>query len=132
MKYSTVLLLFTTLVTAVPTPQHEGHGETGLPAGADPLPPGIILEPDLVKGKPGIVTHRYGPYTLQGMAMISNRPVLSVQRPCSGNCFITAIQAGLETPDGRVANVHTGVCGGIVVLNYLQRLTGWFRAGYII
>lgn len=134
MRFSTIIpLLLSTLVAAAPHPQddHSGHGGTGGLAGQDgSIPAGVVLEPDLVKGKPNTVTHRYGPYQLGGMKMISNRPVLSVKRPCTGTCYITALQAGLEYADGKQANVNTGVCLRPTVL--MVQADKFDRAGYII
>jgi len=62
---------------------------------------------------PGSVTVRYGPYTVPAagpnrMGMIKNSFAANVKRPCS-NCYITSMQAGLITADGRSANVDRGL-----------------------
>jgi hypothetical protein len=62
---------------------------------------------------PGEATIRYGPFRIpaatQGrMGMIRNNFAFDVQRPCT-NCYITSMQAGLVTPDGRSANVDRGL-----------------------
>jgi hypothetical protein len=72
---------------------------------------GLILEPDLVEGKPGkdgatVTKSKLGPYTIQPGAMLE-RPVTKFPAPCK-NCYITAMQLGLEYVDGKRANVDTG------------------------
>jgi hypothetical protein len=81
---------------------------------------GIIIEEDLKDsgiGKDGALIKKikFGPYTLQpgqkkefpigafGISPVEpGRPL-----PCT-NCYITALQLGLEYPDGKIANVDTG------------------------
>jgi hypothetical protein len=41
--------------------------------------------------------------------MLENYPDLAVEKPCSGECTILVQEAGLEYPDGRNANVDTGM-----------------------
>jgi hypothetical protein len=48
---------------------------------------------------------RLGPYTVK--PGVSMELPIDFAAPCS-DCYITAIQLGLEYPDGRVANVDTG------------------------
>jgi hypothetical protein len=72
---------------------------------------GVILEPDLVEGQPGkdgaiVKKTRLGPYTIQPGAMLE-RPVPMFAAPCK-DCYITAMQLGLEYADGKRANVDTG------------------------
>jgi hypothetical protein len=72
---------------------------------------GVIFEPDLVEGQPGkdggqIKKTRIGPITIPPGATL-NRPVVNFPAPCT-NCLITAIQLGLEYPDGKRANVDSG------------------------
>ena len=50
---------------------------------------------------------RYGPYDLEAMGMIENRPDLNIELPCD-DCYITALQASLEYENGTSANVNTG------------------------
>jgi hypothetical protein len=69
---------------------------------------------------PGVqrVKVRYGPYTAPNMKKISfptgeygmlwNFPHRNVEKPCS-ECTILKQWAGLEYPDGSVANVNTGM-----------------------
>ncbi|KAK2804805.1 hypothetical protein FQN51_001447 [Onygenales sp. PD_10] len=78
----------------------------------DELPPDFLDEPDLDASKPGkdgatVTKIRYGPYQLDAMDMISNRPDLNMEAPCE-DCYITALQANLEYEDGTTANVNTG------------------------
>ena len=62
---------------------------------------------------PGEATIRYGPFRVPAatpgrMGMIRNNFAFDVQRPCT-NCYITSMQAGLVTPDGRSANIDRGL-----------------------
>ncbi|KAK2789530.1 hypothetical protein FQN52_006058 [Onygenales sp. PD_12] len=72
-----------------------------------------IVEPSLDVNKepttPGakLVKTRSGPFKVDAMDMIENRPVLNIDQPCS-DCYIVAIQAGLEYENGTVANSDTG------------------------
>jgi hypothetical protein len=79
---------------------------------------GVILEPDLVEGKPGkdgalVKKTRLGPYTVQPGTMLE-RPVPMFTPPCK-DCYITAMQLGLEYADGKRANVDTGAWFVILV-----------------
>lgn len=72
---------------------------------------GVILEPDLVPGKPGkdgatVKKIKVGTYTIPA-ATTMELPVPRFELPCT-NCYITAFQLGLEYPNGKVANVDTG------------------------
>jgi hypothetical protein len=72
---------------------------------------GVIIEPDLVEGKTGkdggtVTKTRLGPYTIPPGSMFE-RPVPKFAPPCK-NCYITAMQLGLEYTDGKKANVDTG------------------------
>lgn len=72
---------------------------------------GVMLEPDLVVGKPGkdgakvekiaVGTYTIAPSTTQELL------VPRFRLPCT-DCYITAFQLGLEYTDGKVANVDTG------------------------
>jgi hypothetical protein len=72
---------------------------------------GVILEPDLVPGTTGkdgaqVTKLRIGPYSVKsGQSRVF--PVLSFAPPCR-DCWITAMQLGLEYADGRSANTDTG------------------------
>jgi hypothetical protein len=61
---------------------------------------------------------RSGPYKVGNMTyrtttghsgMLENYPDLTVEKPCSDECTILTQEAGLEYPDGRDANVDTGL-----------------------
>lgn len=72
---------------------------------------GVIFEPDLVEGMPAkdggqIKKTKIGPITIPPGATL-NRPVVNFPPPCK-DCLITAIQLGLEYPDGKRANVDSG------------------------
>lgn len=85
------------------TPDATADGKTG-----------VIIEPDLIVGKPvtpgaTVTKIRFGPYTIGAGATIA-RNIFGNERkssPCT-NCYITAIQHGLEYEDGTIANVDTG------------------------
>jgi hypothetical protein len=83
---------------------HDGGGE---------IPPGVIIEPDLDPSKPPVTEGatltkiRYGPYDIEAMGIIQNRPDLNSETPCN-DCYITALQASLEYENGTSANVDTG------------------------
>ena len=71
------------------------------------------VEPDLDPSQPPktpgakFATTKHGPFSVRSMSMVENRPLLNVEKPCE-DCYIVALQAGLEYPDGTVANVDTG------------------------
>lgn len=72
---------------------------------------GVILEPDLVVGKPTtpgakVVKIRSGPYTIPPGKFFDPLPQL-IKRPCS-NCYITAVQGVLEFENGTSANFQDG------------------------
>jgi hypothetical protein len=85
---------------------------------------GVILEPDLVPGKPGkdgaIVTKvRAGPFHVRS-GWSQEYPILPFPPPCV-DCWITAMQLGLEYEDGKEANTDTGAW--FVVTLFRHRLT---------
>jgi hypothetical protein len=72
---------------------------------------GVLIEPDLKTGlnaKDGahLKKVRLGPYTVKSGSMLPV-PVKAFTPPCE-DCYITAMQLGLEYPDGSIANVDTG------------------------
>ena len=61
---------------------------------------------------------RYGPYKVPNgskrniageMGVLYNYPDLNVARPCSGDCVLLGISAGLEYLDGKEADTATGM-----------------------
>lgn len=72
-----------------------------------------VVEPDLDPSQPPktpgakFATTKHGPFTVRSNSMVENKPLLNVEKPC-GDCYIVALQAGLEYPNGTVANVDTG------------------------
>jgi hypothetical protein len=72
---------------------------------------GILLEDDLVPGKPGkdgatVTKTRIGPFTLRSGQTLT-QPLMTFPAPCS-DCYITAMQLTCEYEDGKEANVDTG------------------------
>jgi hypothetical protein len=76
---------------------------------------GVIIEPDLVEGKNGkdggvVSKVKFGPYKLGPGKTVTYNIVPAINGkslPCK-NCYITAMQQGLEYEDGKKANVDTG------------------------
>lgn len=69
---------------------------------------GVILENDLTgPTTPGakFVKRYHGPYTLHAGTMFDG---FAVEAPPCKDCYITAMQAGLENPDGTKANIDSG------------------------
>lgn len=62
---------------------------------------------DLPDNGPGIIKVRYGPYTVRANSETSPI-ILSMKKPCISDCWITAMQGGLEYADGTVANADQG------------------------
>jgi hypothetical protein len=84
---------------------------------------GVILEPDLVVGKPvtpgaKVVKIRSGPYTIPAGKFFDPLPQL-IKKPCS-NCYITAAQGVLEFEDGRDANFQDGAWQHHMVVSELD------------
>jgi hypothetical protein len=88
-----------------------------------PDPPGaaprkqFLQTPSTVPGAKRVKI-RSGPYLVPNMSkkslrghagMLQNYPDTDIAKPCAGNCTILFAQAGLEYPDGSVANVNTGM-----------------------
>jgi hypothetical protein len=94
-----------------------GAGNKMAPAsvshGLESIPQGLILEPDVDSSKPPptkgatITKIRHGPYSVAALSSIENQPSTQMTAPCK-ECYITAMQAGLEYSDGSPANVDTG------------------------
>jgi hypothetical protein len=65
------------------------------------------VEDDLTDTGLNIIKIRYGPYNVRANSMAS--PILfSLKKPCTTECWVTALQGGLEYADGKVANADTG------------------------
>jgi hypothetical protein len=92
---------------------------------------GVILEPDLVPGKPGkdgatVTKGRAGPFHVRS-GRSQEYPILPFPPPCV-DCWITAMQLGLEYADGRVANTDTGAWYFPTPFSLYERARS--RAGY--
>lgn len=77
-----------------------------------PLPSGMYVEPSLVVGSPRtpgatVTKLSYGPFHVGANSAVENLPVMSIKSPCD-ECYIVALQAGLEDTEGKVINVDTG------------------------
>jgi hypothetical protein len=85
-------------------------------------PPGAAPKRQMLQSKsvlPGVkrVKMRYGPYSVPNMnktslvgesGMLWNYPDVAIAKPCT-ECTIVAQVAGLEYPDGKNANIDTGL-----------------------
>lgn len=76
------------------------------------LPPGVVERITIKSPKSDpaakLVKIKHGPYTVPGNGgMVHNAMTAKVTMPCT-NCYVTALQAGLEYPDGSDANIDTG------------------------
>ncbi|KAF1816587.1 hypothetical protein P152DRAFT_479101 [Eremomyces bilateralis CBS 781.70] len=75
------------------------------------LPPGAVsrmtLKSPLSDPAAKIVKIKHGPYTVPANGMVNNAMTPKVALPCT-DCYITAMQAGLEYADGTEANIDTG------------------------
>jgi len=96
---------------------NNGYGIIPETAGAAPR---RVKEESRTPEVPGSTTIkiRYGPYKVPGMnklnmlgqgGMLANYPHDNMEKPCSGDCTILGITAGLEYPDGKNANIDTGL-----------------------
>jgi hypothetical protein len=71
------------------------------------------LEPDLPASGPGLKDGakvsklRYGPYNVPALGMIEAKFQFWIEKPCT-ECYITAMQADMEYPDGRTAGTDEG------------------------
>ncbi|QDS69560.1 hypothetical protein FKW77_007927 [Venturia effusa] len=90
-------------------------GKVADPAGAAPRKQ-VIASPSKVAGVKRIKM-RHGPYSVPNMNRTSimgeagalwNYPDTAIQKPCT-ECTIVAQRAGLEYPDGKNANIDTGM-----------------------
>lgn len=74
---------------------------------------------DLPDNGPGIVKVRYGPYTVRADSE-HNTIMLNMKKPCILDCWITAMQGGLEWADGAVANANEGAWLHHMQMNRIQ------------
>ncbi|KAF1989224.1 hypothetical protein K402DRAFT_419033 [Aulographum hederae CBS 113979] len=78
-----------------------------------PVPEGVFLEKHLsmqdTPKTPGakMIKTRTGPFNLKSMEMVSSTPRLRVDMPCT-DCYLTAMEAGLELEDGTSVNIDSG------------------------
>jgi hypothetical protein len=84
---------------------------------------GVILEPDLVPGKPGkdgatVTKGRVGPFHVRS-GWSQEYPILPFPPPCV-DCWVTAMQLGLEYEDGKEANTDTGAWYVLAHLNTID------------
>lgn len=109
MKFLTLISfisLLPSLVLSVPAPSPAVAPENSDPNAGhhgdvdeSKFPPSFHNELDLDLSKtpktPGaqLKKFRYGPFTVKGQGMISNRPIVNADMPCK-NCYVTAIQVG--------------------------------------
>lgn len=107
-----LVLLFLGAQFAVGLPQASNQSAPSDPAAAFPLPSGFLEYSDLsTNGTPAtpgstVTKINYGPFSCSAQDMAST-VVANMKLPCT-NCYLTAIQAGLEYPNGTVANSDTG------------------------
>jgi hypothetical protein len=92
-----------------------------------PLPEGFKIEPGLDMSQPPrtpgakYVKIRQGPYEVAANTTRPGEFIIVLEKPCK-NCFITAIQGGLEFGDGTPAHVNHGA-----VLQHLTIYNGNVR-----
>lgn len=65
------------------------------------------VEDDLSDSGPNIIKIRYGPYNVRANSM-ANPFLFSLKKPCTTECWVTALQGGLEYANGKVANADSG------------------------
>ncbi|KAF2401892.1 hypothetical protein EJ06DRAFT_366876 [Trichodelitschia bisporula] len=76
-------------------------------------PPGVVVEPDLDMTKPPqtpgakLTKIRHGPYKITPNSMLPMQMKNNLEKPCT-DCYILAMQGGLEYEDGTVANIDSG------------------------
>jgi hypothetical protein len=106
MKAKVALLLSAVALTSArPSPPTSVYNSPDLKS--------VRLEPDLPTSGAGlkdgaqIAKLRYGPYTVPALGMLESVFAFYVKKPCV-DCFVTAMQADMEYPDGRKANTDEG------------------------
>jgi hypothetical protein len=105
MKTKAILLSAVALASARPSPPVPDYNSPDLKS--------VRLEPDLPTSGSGlkdgaqISKQRYGPYTVPALGMLESQFAFYVKKPCV-ECYVTAMQADVEYPDGRRANTDEG------------------------
>lgn len=100
----------------------KGYGKVADPPEAANIPRRQDLQSKIDVPGAKAVKMRYGPYKVKGVktmgkanpkgdihGMLENWPDTDFPRPCEGDCTIIGMRAGLEYPDGKDANVDTGL-----------------------
>lgn len=100
----------------------KGYGKVADPPEAASVPRRQDIQSKIDVGGAKAVKIRYGPYKVKGVksmgrpnpngdmhGMLENYPDTDFPRPCEGDCTIIGMRPGLEYPDGRDANVDTGL-----------------------
>ncbi|QDS77030.1 hypothetical protein FKW77_006552 [Venturia effusa] len=100
----------------------KGYGKVADPPEAANVPRRQVMQSKVDVPGAKAVKMRYGPYKVKGVkamgkanpmgdmhGMLENYPDTDFPRPCEGDCTIIGMRAGLEYPDGKDANVDTGL-----------------------
>lgn len=92
------------------------YGPVAAPAGA--APKRVVLQSRIDIAGAQTVKVRYGPFNVPGATkknkfgqagMLANWPARGLEKPCTGDCTIMGMNAGLEYVDGSNANINTGL-----------------------
>ena len=109
-------------------PKPAAHASNGASTNTlFPLPDGFKVEPELDMKKPPVtpgakyIKLRQGPYMIPANTTLPGQFLIELDIPCK-DCFITAIQGGLEFEDGTPAHVDHGA-----VLHHLTIYNGNVR-----
>ncbi|TID20215.1 Diphthamide biosynthesis protein 2 [Venturia nashicola] len=100
----------------------KGYGKVADPPEAASIPRRQDVQSKIDVPGAKAVKMRYGPYKVKGVkamgktnpmgdmhGMLENWPDTDFPRPCEGDCTIIGMRAALEYPDGKEANVDTGL-----------------------
>lgn len=94
----------------------DGYGKVADPAGAAPRRVNMAARATSVAGSKSIKV-RYGPYKVPNMGhknalgeggALWNYPDKQIEKPCE-ECVIVGMNAGLEYPDGKNANIDSNM-----------------------
>jgi hypothetical protein len=97
---------------------NNGYGVVAEPAEAKGIPNRTISKSKLNIPGAKAVKIRYGPYKVPNAkfkdyygleGMLTNYPHVNVAKPCAGDCTVIGMTSGLEYPDGKNANIDTGL-----------------------